>query len=145
MRIETGWMIIVAACAVGVTRAEAIRYDLPASEYKTRLKASDPAAWKPVPYQVAVPTGGVTLDGAGLFKPVMVNNIAYLLNSFSVNHMLVPFRLRAGQANPPDDRPQVKFWDTDLRGSNAGRFMMGAGNTLRWIIDPCVVNGLLQG
>jgi DUF1680 family protein len=47
--------------------------------------------------------------------------------------MLVPFRLRAGEQNPPDDRPQVAFWDTDLRGANAGRFMMGAGNTLRWM------------
>ena len=100
---------------------------------KTRLAASDPADWKPVPYQVTVPTGSVTLDYAGLFRPVMENNIAYLLNSFSVNHMLVPFRLRAGQENPPDDRPQIGFWDTKLRGSSAGRFMMGAGNTLRWI------------
>ncbi len=103
---------------------------------KTRMKASDPATWKPVPYQAVVPTGGVTLADAGLFKPVMENNIAYLLNSFSVNHMLVPFRLRAGQKNPPDDRPQVDFWDKELRGSNAGRFMMGAGNTLRWIEQP---------
>ena len=26
----------------------------------------------------------------------------------------------------------VRLWDTDLKGSNAGRFLMGAGNTLRW-------------
>ena len=62
----------------------------------------------------------------------MDRNVSYLLNSFSVNHMLVPFRQRAGQKDPPDDRPQVHIWDTELRGSNAGRFMMGAGNTLRW-------------
>ncbi len=87
---------------------------------KTRGKASDPGTWKPVPYQAAVPTGGVTLDAAGLFRPMMENNIAYLLDSFSVDHMLVPFRERAGQKNPPSDKPQVRMWETDLRGSCAG-------------------------
>ena len=107
-----------------------------AEKPRTRLKASDPATWKRVPVRAMVPTGGVTLDDTGLFKPVMEHNIAYLLNSFSVDHMLWPFRVRAGQKNPPDDRPQVAFWDIDLRGSNAGRFLMGAGNTLRWIEHP---------
>jgi DUF1680 family protein len=106
---------------------------LGADKLSTRLKASDPAAWKPVPYQAAAPTGGVTLDPTGVFKPVLESNMAYLVDSFSVNHMLVPFRLRAGQTNPPDDKPQVAFWDVDLRGSSAGRFLMGAGNTLRWV------------
>ena len=32
-------------------------------------------------------------------------------------------------------RRQVHFWDSDLQGSNCGRFLMGAGNTLRWIED----------
>ncbi len=109
--------------------------DRPA-KYPTRLKASDPSTWRPVKYRAIVPTGGVTLDDAGLFKPVMENNVAYLLNSFSVPHMLVPFRERAGQKSPPDVRPQVDFWDKDLRGSNAGRFLIGAGNTLRWIEQP---------
>jgi len=99
---------------------------------KTRLRASDPATWRPVPYRAVAPTGGVVLDPAGLFEAVMENNIAYLLDSFSVNHMLVPFRERAGRMNPPDDQPNTRFWDTDLRGSSAGRFLMGAGNTLRW-------------
>lgn len=112
--------------------------DLP----KTRLKASNPATWSPVNDEAVVPTGGVTLEDAGLFKPAMMNNIAYLLNSFSVNHMLVPFRERTGQANPPDDQPQVAFWETDLRGSCAGRFLMGAGNTLRWIEQPELRNRL---
>jgi uncharacterized protein len=103
---------------------------------KTRLKASDPATWKPVSYQAVVPTGGVSLGDTGVFKSAMENNIAYLLNSFSVDHMLVPFRERAGQKNPPDDRPQENSWDRDFRGANAGRFLMGAGNTLRWIDRP---------
>jgi len=109
---------------------------------KTRLKASDSSTWKPVPYRAEAPTRGVTLGDEGLFKPVLENNITYLLNSFSVNHMLWPFRIRAGQKDPPDDRPQVRFWDTDLRGSNAGRFLMGAGNTLRWMEHPELRNRL---
>lgn len=119
-----------------------------AEKPRTRLKASDPATWKRVPVRAMVPTGGVTLDDTGLFKPVMEHNIAYLLNSFSVDHMLWPFRVRAGQKNPPDDRPQVAFWDIDLRGSNAGRFLMGAGNTLRWIEHPELrkrLNGMIDG
>ncbi len=115
---------------------------------KTRLTASNPADWKPVANRAAVPTVGVTLDDASLFKPAIERNINYLLNSFSVNHMLVPFRLRAGQKDPPDDRPQVDFWDKDLRGSSAGRFMMGAGNTLRWIENPELrkrLNELIDG
>lgn len=99
----------------------------------TRLKASDPATWRRVPFGAEVPTSGVTLSRDGLLRPAVENNIAYLLSSFSVQHMLVPFRMRAGNWNPPADRAQVAFWDTDLRGANAGRFMMGAGNTLRWI------------
>jgi hypothetical protein len=105
-------------------------------QFPSRLKASDPATWKQVPYRAVTPTGGVTLDKAGLFHRAMENNIAYLIDSFSVNHMLWPFRVRAGQKDPPDDRPQVGFWDVDLRGSSAGRFLMGAGNTLRWMEHP---------
>jgi uncharacterized protein len=118
--------------------------DLP----KTRLKASDPATWKSVPYHAVVPTGGVTLGETGVFKLAMENNIAYLLNSFSIDHMLVPFRERAGRKNPPDDRPQVEPWDKEFRGANAGRFLMGAGNTLRWIEHPELrkrLNQLIDG
>jgi uncharacterized protein len=118
--------------------------DLP----KTRLKASDPGAWKPVSFQAVSPIKGVTLGDASVFKSAMENNIAYLLNSFSVDHMLVPFRERVGQNNPPDDRPQVEPWDTQFRGANAGRFLMGAGNTLRWIEPPELhkrLNQLIDG
>jgi DUF1680 family protein len=110
----------------------ALGEDLP----KTRMKASDPADWKPVSYRAVAPTGGVTLDDASPLKKAMENNITYLLNSFSVDHMLVPFRIRAGQENPPDDRPQIEPWDKEFRGASAGRFLMGAGNTLRWIEHP---------
>ena len=116
--------------------------------YPSRLKASDPSTWKPVQYVAASPIGGVTLDDNSLFKQAMTYNIDYLLNSFSVNHMLYPFRQRHGEAHPPDDRSQEAFWDHDLRGSNAGRFLMGAGNTLCWIEHPELrkrVNEMVDG
>ncbi len=91
--------------------------------------------WKPVPFQASAPLRGVAI-GEGLFKTVMENNISYLLNSFSVAELLRPFRQRAGKPNPPGLPPPIPFWDTDLPGSNAGRFMMGAGNALRWIDHP---------
>jgi DUF1680 family protein len=28
------------------------------------------------------------------------------------------------------------FWEEDLAGSNAGHYLMGADNTIRWIDDP---------
>ena len=91
--------------------------------------------WKPVPYRAQAPVRGVAL-GDGLFREAMENNIGYLLSSFSVDEMLRPFRDRAGKPSPPGLRPPVGFWDTDLPGSSAGRFLMGAGNTLRWIDHP---------
>lgn len=93
------------------------------------------AKWKPVAEQVHTPTTGVHLDN-GLFRTAMGNNIGYLLSSFSVDEMLRPFRERAGKPVPPNLRNPIPFWDTDLPGSNAGRFLMGAGNTLRWIDHP---------
>ncbi|MDR2286856.1 MAG: glycoside hydrolase family 127 protein [Prevotellaceae bacterium] len=141
--------LLLAGCS-GENRKEriALDYSLPASEYKTRLQASDPNTWRPVTVKTTTPTGGVTLAGNGLFKPAMELNVAYLLNSFSVNHLLEPFRIRAGKDVVPDSVPQVGFWDTELRGSNAGRFLMGAGNTLRWIEYPELrerVNELIDG
>ncbi len=91
--------------------------------------------WRPVPYKWEAPTRGITLDD-GLFKSAMQQNITYLLTSFSVDELLRPFRERAGKPSPAGLRPPIPFWDTDLPGSNAGRFLMGAGNTLRWIDDP---------
>jgi DUF1680 family protein len=92
------------------------------------------AQWKLVPYQVAVPLTGVTLE-SGVFKTAMEKNIGYLLGSFSVDEMLRPFRERAGKPVPAGLRDPIAFWDTELPGSSAGRFMMGAGNTLRWMND----------
>ena len=91
--------------------------------------------WHAVPNLLEAPKSGVKLDD-GLFKTAMQQNITYLLTSFSVDELLRPFRERAGKPVPAGLRNPIPFWDTDLPGSNAGRFLMGAGNTLRWIDDP---------
>lgn len=107
-----------------------------------------PAAnWKPAQYGAQAPLSGVGLNG-GLFEKVMENNIGYLLGSFTVNDLLRQFRERAGKPLPPDSRTPDKFWEEDLAGSNAGRFLMGAGNTLRWIEHPLLrekLNAVVDG
>jgi DUF1680 family protein len=70
--------------------------------------------------------------GDGILRQAMQSNIDYLLTSFSVDEMLRPFRERAGKPVSAGLRPPIPFWDTDLPGSSAGRFLMGAANTLRW-------------
>lgn len=89
------------------------------------------ATWKRVPDRAHTPRSGVRLRG-GVLHDAMQHNIDYLLTSFSADEMLRPFRERAGLPVPPGLRPPITFWDTDLPGSSAGRFLMGAANTLRW-------------
>ena len=62
------------------------------------------------------------------------NNIGYLLHSFTVTQMLRPFRIRAGEKTPSSAPYPKGFWSS-LPGSCAGRFLMGAGNTLCWAKD----------
>jgi DUF1680 family protein len=141
--------LIFAGCGGNYQKERVIPdYSLPASEYKTRLAASDPGTWKPVTPKGTIPTAGVVPADNGLFKPALDLNASYLLHSFSTAHMLEPFRIRAGREVEPDSVPQVRFWDTELRGSNAGRFLMGAGNTLRWVEYPDLrarMNDLIDG
>lgn len=93
--------------------------------------------WSRVQNQAAVPLSGVRSQEAhGLFWRAMENNIAYLLSSFSVDEMLRPFRQRAGKPVGAGMRQPIAFWETTLPGSSVGRFLMGAGNTLRWIDHP---------
>ena len=92
---------------------------------------TDPDSWKQVSYRADVPRRGVEL-GDGILRDAMQNNIEYLLTSFSVDEMLRPFRERAGKPVASGLRSPISFWDTDLPGSSAGRFLMGAANTLRW-------------
>ena len=91
--------------------------------------------WQPVANRARTPQGGVHLAG-GLFASAMQNNIDYLLQAYTVDEMLREFRTRAGKPNPPDLRKPDKFWEDALAGSCAGRFLMGAGNTLRWVDAP---------
>jgi DUF1680 family protein len=108
-------------------------YTLPEQAYQPRFKASEPANWKSVARRVETPVKGITLSEKGVFSEYINKNINYLLTSFSVNHMLYPFRERAGKEIIPDSIPQIDGWETHLRGASAGRFLMGAGNTLRWV------------
>jgi uncharacterized protein len=96
---------------------------------------TDAAHWRRVVYAAEAPRSSVTLHG-GVFEITMRNNIRYLLDSFTLDDLLLQFRERAGKPIPASARRPDKFWEEDLAGSNAGRFLMGAGNTLRWIDDP---------
>ena len=107
---------------------EGIRYDNPHA-------VSDPAAWKPARYKAEAPTTGVTLHG-GVFETAMRNNIEYLLNSYSTDDLLRQFYERTGKIKDFKPTGSQIFWEEDLAGSNAGRFLMGAANTIRWIDHP---------
>jgi hypothetical protein len=112
---------------------------------------TDASTWTPPVHKVRVPRSGVTLEG-GVFQTAMENNIAYLLNSGSVDDLLRQFRERVGTAKAPAQPADgVQFWEEALAGSNAGRFLMAAGNTLRWMNHPelhrrldAVVEGIAQ-
>jgi DUF1680 family protein len=59
--------------------------------------------------------------------------------------MLYGCWLRAGQKHPPAERDIFKLfalWTGGLRGSEIGRFLMAATNTLRWIEHPERKHGL---
>ncbi len=117
------------ATLLGTTHLPALAAPTPAEEITTGAVSDE--AWKAVPYQALAPANGVTLDG-GLFRQAFDNNVNYLLDSFSTDDLVWDFRDRAGEKDAKRTRPRVGFWETDLRGSNAGRFMMGAGNAVRW-------------
>lgn len=91
--------------------------------------------WKPVAYKAQAPLGGVSLHD-GLFKTAMDQNVSYLLDHFSVDYLLLPFRERAGFSIDDTLPAPDPFWDVSLAGSNAGHFLMGAGNTVRWMASP---------
>lgn len=98
-------------------------------------RVTDPSTWTPVQYRARTPTGGVTL-GDGVFRNAMENNIRYLLDSYSTDDLLRQFYERTGKIKDYKATGNAVFWEEDLAGSNAGRFLMGAGNTVRWIDDP---------
>ena len=88
--------------------------------------------WNPVAYKAQSPKEGVQLSD-GLFRKTMENNITYLMSSFTLDELVRNFYVKAGKpVHPLEDRLN-NFWFVDLPGQEAGRFLMGAGNTLRWI------------
>jgi hypothetical protein len=96
---------------------------------------TDSSTWKPPQFKAQAPKTGVTLNG-GLFQTAMQNNIEYLLNSYSTDDLLRQFYERTGKIKNFKPTGTQAFWEEDLAGSNAGRFLMGAANTLRWIDHP---------
>jgi uncharacterized protein len=88
--------------------------------------------WNPVAYKAHAPIGDVQISD-GLFKKTMENNIIYLMSSFTLNELVRNFYVKAGKPVQPLDKRLNNFWFVDLPGQEAGRFLMGAGNTLRWI------------
>jgi hypothetical protein len=91
-----------------------------------------PETWKPVKAPLQTPRNGVTVGG--LFRQTFDRNIRYLLNSFSVHDMAHNFLERANREAGKFEGPSSWF-TRGLGGAIAGRFLMGAGNTLRWISD----------
>jgi hypothetical protein len=90
-------------------------------------------SWNPLAPSLETPRAGVRVGG--FFGTLLKRNEHYLLNGFTVSDMARDFRERAGKPvpskrdyRPDDDSPWLKV----LGGSNAGRFLMGAGNQLRW-------------
>ena len=81
------------------------------------------------------PMHGVVLKD-GCLKGLFENNQQYLLRHFTVNDLLNPFYVRAGKNAPERSRPEEVFWESELEGSNAGRFLMGAGYTLCFAENP---------
>jgi hypothetical protein len=92
-----------------------------------------PETWKRIAPPLATPRSGIEVGG--LFGTLLKRNEHYLLSGFTVSDMARDFRQRAGKPVPPkrDYRPNDNSpWMHVLGGSNAGRFLMGAGNQLRW-------------
>ena len=119
---------------------EGIRYDNPHA-------VTDPSTWKPAKFKAQVPKTGVTLDG-GVFQTAMENNIEYLLTSYSTEDLLRQFYERTGKVKNFKPTGSQVFWEEDLAGSNAGRFLMGAANSMRWIDNPELrqrVNAVVDG
>ena len=97
-------------------------------------RVTDSATWKRVHFKAEAPKSGVTLEG-GLFEKALKNNARYLLTSYTTDDLLRQFYERVGKLGEFRATGSQSFWEEDLAGSNAGRFLMGAGNTVRWIDD----------
>ncbi len=91
------------------------------------------------------PQKGVHLN-KGVLYDAFENNRSYLKKYFTLDDLRYPFRDRIGQ-ECSRSRPLAFFWETDLEGSNAGRFLMGAGHALCYCEDEelrAEVNALVK-
>jgi DUF1680 family protein len=104
---------------------ENVRFDHPE-------QVTAPETWKPVKAPLKTLRSGITVGG--LFRQTFDRNIQYLLNSFSVHDMAHNFLERANKKAGKFEGRSTWF-TRGLGGSIAGRFLMGAGNTLRWEND----------
>lgn len=93
------------------------------------------ASWRRPVLKTKTPQQGVVLS-EGLFSGAMDRNAGYLLDFFSVDDLLRQFYERTGKIKNFEPVGAQIFWEEDLAGSNAGRFLMGAGNHLRWQEHP---------
>lgn len=119
---------------------ELVRPPRPQGEYVVTdnpCNVIPPDSWKPVADQATTPLGGVALRG-GLFKRAFDNNVWYLLESSTVDEMERHFLRRAGLPSAALFGHRSRQWFDTLPGSEAGRFLMGAGNALRWIDHPAL-------
>ncbi|MDR3182794.1 MAG: glycoside hydrolase family 127 protein [Planctomycetaceae bacterium] len=109
---------------------------------------TQPETWKRITPPLQTPRSGV--QTGGLIETIQKRNENYLLTGSTVRDMARDFRMRAGKAVPPkrDYRPDDHSpWYYCLGSSNAGRFLMGAGNQLRWRDNPklrAMVNELID-
>jgi hypothetical protein len=101
---------------------------------------TSPDTWSPVKPALQKPNKDVSVGG--IFNQTLDRNRHYLVNAFTVNDILYDFRERAGWTDLKKDRDYWSFWVDPLRGSNAGRYLMGAGNQLRWKDDAELRKGL---
>ena len=90
--------------------------------YNDKLKVKD---------KLFTPLAGVRL-GDGLFKEVFENNINYL-KTLDDGSMMYWFDKKTG--TPTDAQPYTGHFEDNLKGSTLSMFLMGAGNTLRWVDD----------
>jgi uncharacterized protein len=88
--------------------------------------------WKPVAFKAGEPVAGSVCLKDGIFKTTLDNNIDYLMSTLTLNEMTRNFRVRAGKEVEPFNDALSRQWVYNLPGSEAGRFLMGAGNTLKW-------------
>lgn len=96
--------------------------------YRRSIPRNDVRVTQAIPWQLQVPTSGVTLAPGSPLAVGFAGNLDYL-NSRDPLDMLYFFAERAGVQNPPG---KCYGWGGWIRGSEAGNFLMGASNAIRW-------------